>query len=318
MLEFKPVTLSLRDEYEKRREQCPVKSADYTFTNLWGWADKYGLSIAFTEHFAFIHQKFPYHCIWSPVGNWFNLEMDHFEKLLNSVYVPYSEEVPTMNIEDGSLHEKLCMHRVTDDLAQYIQQNYRKNVAIIEAKGQWEYIYSQKDLATLAGNRFHKKKNHVNSFYKSYECEFYPLTTQSGVKGSLDDLLELQNEWCKWHDCEHSPSLYAENDAVFRVIGNWEKLGNLFGGSFYIDNQMVAFAVGERLDDENVVVHFEKAKADYRGIYQAINHAFVNNCTEGYSFINREQDLDEEGIRKAKLSYNPVDFLKKSTLVFTM
>ena len=167
--------------------------------------------------------------------------------------------------------------------------NYDKEqVYIVEARGQWEYLYSRQELATLSGNRFHKKKNHVNGFYKSYNCEYYPLTTES------------------------------ENDVIFKVIGSWDKIGTLFGGSFYIDDKMAAFAVGEKLDDKNCVVHFEKAHSDYRGIYQAINHAFVNNCTEGFEFINREQDMDEEGIRKAKLSYNPVNYLKKSTLVFTL
>ena len=115
-----------------------------------------------------------------------------------------------------------------------------------------------------------------------------------------------------------STALYAENEAIFRVIGSWSAFGSLFGGSFYIDDKMVAFAVGEKLDDKTCVVHFEKAHSDYRGIYQAINHAFVNNCTEGFEIINREQDMDEEGIRKAKLTYNPINYLKKSTLVFTL
>lgn len=317
MLEFKPITLDLYDEYEKRRQACPVKSADYTFTNLWGWADKYGLTMAFTQNFAVIHQKFPYHCLWAPVGNWFNLDMETLHDFVHAVEIPYSEENPLM--ADAASHNgRLCMHRVTDDFAQYVAENYPGQVAVVEAKGQWEYLYSRQDLASLSGNRFHKKKNHVNGFYKSYPCEFYPLTVESGVKGSLEDVLDLQNEWCKWHDCENSASLYAENEAIFRVIGNWQRLGTLFGGSFYIDGKMVAFAVGERLDDESCVVHFEKAQTDYRGIYQAINHAFVNNCTEGFSVINREQDMDEEGIRKAKLSYNPIGYLKKSSLVFSI
>ena len=124
---------------------------------------------------------------------------------------------------------------------------YSGKVAVIEARGQWEYLYSRQELATLSGNRFHKKKNHVNGFYKSYACEYHPLTTEDGVKGSLEDVLELQNEWCKWHDCENSNSLYAENEAIFRVIGSWSAFGSLFGGSFYIDDKWSLLPLGKSL-----------------------------------------------------------------------
>lgn len=317
MFEFKPVTLNLFAEYEQRRKESPVKSADYTFTNLFGWADKYGLSVAFTDDFVIIHQKYPYHCLWAPVGNWDKLNAENLSELIHSVNIPSCHDNPLM-ASVSSCENRFCMHRVPDELAERIMGMYSGKVAVIEARGQWEYLYSRQELATLSGNRFHKKKNHVNGFYKSYACEYYPLTTEDGVKGSLEDVLELQNEWCKWHDCENSNSLYAENEAIFRVIGSWNAFGSLFGGSFYIDDKMVAFAVGEKLDDRTCVVHFEKAHSDYRGIYQAINHAFINNCTEGFEIINREQDMDEEGIRKAKLTYNPIDYLKKSTLVFTL
>ena len=318
MSKFQPITLNLRDQYLEKMKECPVKSADYTFTNLFGWADTYGLSMAFTEHFAFIHQQYPYQCLWAPVGDWKNINRENLSELLHSVNIPASQDNPLM-ASVSSTKDRVCMHRVPDAFVEYIMANYDKEqVYIVEARGQWEYLYSRQELATLSGNRFHKKKNHVNGFYKSYNCEYYPLTTESDVKGSLEDVLDLQNEWCKWHDCQNSSSLYAENDVIFKVIGSWDKIGILFGGSFYIDDKMAAFAVGEKLDDKNCVVHFEKAHSDYRGIYQAINHAFVNNCTEGFEFINREQDMDEEGIRKAKLSYNPVNYLKKSTLVFTL
>ena len=78
---------------------------------------------------------------------------------------------------------------------------------------------------------------------------------------------------------------------------------------------MVAFAIGEALDPETLVVHFEKVQPDYRGVYQAINNAFVVHAGQGFSVINREQDMGEEGLRQAKETYNPVGFLKKSRLV---
>lgn len=77
---------------------------------------------------------------------------------------------------------------------------------------------------------------------------------------------------------------------------------------------MVAYTVGEALDDETLVVHFEKGRGDYRGVYQAINQQFVQYEGARFRLVNREQDLDDEGLRKAKQSYYPVDYLRKATV----
>ena len=127
-------------------------------------------------------------------------------------------------------------------------------------------------------------------------------------------MLRLQEEWCKWRDCENSPSLQAENDAIFRVVGNWSRLPGLVGGALYVEDKIGAFAVGEKVGDM-MVVHFEKVQAELKGVYQAINQAFVSHSAGGVTLINREQDMDEPGLRQAKETYNPVGFLKKSRLV---
>lgn len=158
MFEFKPVTLNLFAEYEQKRKECPVKSADYTFTNLFGWADKYGLSVAFTDDFAVIHQKYPYHCLWAPVGNWDKLNAENLSELIHSVNIPSCHDNPLM--ASVSSHEnRFCMHRVPDELAERVMDMYSGKVAVIEARGQWEYLYSRQELATLSGNRFRKEKS---------------------------------------------------------------------------------------------------------------------------------------------------------------
>lgn len=320
-LKFLPVTLDLRDKYESIRQKSPIVSADYTFTNIWGWADIYGLSLAFLDDIAIIHQRKPYHCYWAPVGNWETLNFDFIKELPKredfQEEIPFIQEIPAP-CGHSSEQNKLCLHRVPDELAEKFIAHYGSQVERIEARGQWEYIYAQEDLALLAGRKYHKKKNHVMSFYKNYNKNIVPLHTQNNNShGCIESVLRLQEEWCQWNDCDHSPSLQAENDVIFRVVGNWNKLNNLFGCSLYVDNTMVAFAIAEELTKDTLVVHFEKAKTDYRGAYQAINHALVNHFGQGYTFINREQDMDEEGLRKAKSSYHPVNFLKKSTLVFS-
>ncbi len=297
--EYMPVTIGLRAEYEAFRARTPRRSADYTFTNVWGWADYYGLEVSFRPDLCWVRQSKPWPIYWTPIGDW--------------------------NAADWASHPEIrqgvTLHRAPDELAALLAGRLNPagaegpgRVRAEESREHWEYLYSREELATLRGNKFHKKKNHVNAFQKEYG-EDYRVLGAPDNPGGIDDLLALQEEWCRWRDCEHSPALMAENDVIFRVAGNWGRLGNLCGGSLYVNNVMVAFAVGEPLDEESLVVHFEKVQPDYRGVYQAINNAFVRHAGEGFSVVNREQDMGEEGLRQAKETYHPTGFLKKSRII---
>ena len=132
----------------------------------------------------------------------------------------------------------------------------------------------------------------------------------------VEDVLGLQDDWCQWHECEDSPSLRAENEAINRVLSHWELLDGLCGGSLYVDGQMVAFSVGEALDEKTLGVHYEKGLNGFRGVYQTINACFSREAGKGFELLNRAQDLDEEGLRQAKMTYLPTDFLRKYQVSF--
>ena len=172
-----------------------------------------------------------------------------------------------------------------------------------------KYLYTQEALSTLAGNKLHKKKNHVNGYMKTYGEDYRVLTGET-----MPQVLALQEDWCKWRECEKSASLLAESDVVCSVLRNWDVLPGLIGGALYAGDEMAAFAVGEPLDDQTIVVHFEKGRPEYRGVYQAINFCFAKYSAKNFVFINREQDAGEEGLRQAKESYSPSGYLKKNTI----
>ena len=165
--------------------------------------------------------------------------------------------------------------------------------------------------ATLPGNRYHKKRNHLRGFEKAYGIDYRPLDD-----AMVEDVLGLQDDWCQWHECEDSPSLRAENEAINRVLSHWELLDGLCGGSLYVDGQMVAFSVGEALDEKTLGVHYEKGLNGFRGVYQTINACFSREAGNGFELLNRAQDLDEEGLRQAKMTYLPTDFLRKYQVSF--
>jgi hypothetical protein len=127
----------------------------------------------------------------------------------------------------------------------------------------------------------------------------------------IEQALNMQEDWCTWRDCENDDTLVAENNAISRVLYGWRNLDGITGGALLVDQIIMAYTIAETMPDKSIIIHFEKACPDHKGSYQAINQIFLSNAPEGYTIVNREQDLGDEGLRKAKLSYHPVDYIKK-------
>ena len=104
----------------------------------------------------------------------------------------------------------------------------------------------------------------------------------------------------------------AESIATIRVLSDWEKLRGIMGGALRIDGKIVAYVIAEDLGDGTVIIHFEKGFYfdKYKGVYQGINQIFLKNSKE-FILVNREQDMGIEGLRQAKMTYNPTGFIKK-------
>jgi len=190
-------------------------------------------------------------------------------------------------------------------LADIWAKRLREHVRLEDQRSEWEYLYSHKAMASLSGNKMHKKKNLVNQFAKLYDYVYAPV-----CPNSIGVIREMQQEWCEWQGCEESPGLMAENIAIARVLDQWENLPGILGGSLSVGHKTIAYTVAEDLGNGVVVIHFEKGLDSYKGVYQAINQMFLAD-TPGFDIVNREQDMGFPGIRQAKESYNPVGFLKK-------
>jgi hypothetical protein len=285
MLAYEPVCLTRREEYLKRWALCPMKTSDYSFGNIWGWAEEYGLEWGFSATHVWIRQTKPEIVHWAPVGPW---------------RTPDWANCPVLA---GGME----LTRVPEELAMLWQTAMPGRVRTAEARDHWDYVYSVPELVELKGNRFHKKKNLLNQFLRAYRYDFSDLTPDC-VEATLD----MQRQWCTWRDCEDSGTLLAENRAITRVLQNWDRLGGgLFGGVLRVDGEVAAYTVAEALADDMLVIHFEKGRPEFKGVYQAVNQMFLATRGDGFAFVNREQDLGDEGLRKAKMSYNPVKFLKK-------
>jgi uncharacterized protein len=170
-----------------------------------------------------------------------------------------------------------------------------------------DYVYNTRELIELAGRRFHDKKNFRNRFEREYagRYEYRPLTPDL-IEGAVD----LTNRWCKEKCTLDSPSTFGETEATMCALRN---LGNLStrGSVVLMDGRVEALSLGEELNPDMVVVHVEKANADFSGLYQYISSEFLAREFPDYTFTNREQDLGEPNLRKSKQSYNPVRMVYK-------
>lgn len=172
-----------------------------------------------------------------------------------------------------------------------------------------DYIYSTKDLIDLAGRKFHGKRNHLAKFNRTYTYAYEDITPQN-----LSDCVQIAHEWCVTNGCNKENGLDKEGCALRKAFANYERLG-FIGGLIKIDGKPVAFTIGEEINPRVFLLHFEKALNGYDGLYAAINHEFAVRHLAGYQYVNREEDMGIEGLRKAKLSYNPAILLQKYSAV---
>ena len=170
-----------------------------------------------------------------------------------------------------------------------------------------EYVYAIDDLADLKGKKYQPKRNHINRFLSEYpDAVIRPLD-----ESTLPDARNLADRWYQRRTAEEDAGM--EMVALNRAFANWQALG-LEGLVLYVGDQVVAMAIGSFLGEDTVDVHFEKADLDYNGAYAVINRAFARHIREKYpqvKFLNREEDMGLEGLRKAKLSYYPHHMVEK-------
>jgi len=170
----------------------------------------------------------------------------------------------------------------------------------------FDYIYLAKDLIELKGRKFHTKKNHVNSFRKKYpNYRYVPLTAEM-----TEQCIAFMVEWCNERGCVKGDSIDCERNAILEAMHHFTVLG-FQGGAIFIDEKMVAFTFGEQNNDDTAVIHVEKGLMDYKGVYGVINQEFCAYYWSHMEYINREEDMGIEGLRKAKQSYHPIKMVEK-------
>lgn len=171
---------------------------------------------------------------------------------------------------------------------------------VFEDRDNFDYLYDRVALAELSGKAYHKKRNLVNAFINSYSYEQKTLT-----RHNVADALRVLDAW------REEKGIDGDYNAAREALELNHELG-MRGEVYYVDGKPAGYALGEMIAKARMfAVHFEKATGQYKGIYQFINQAFAQALPSYVRYVNREQDLGDDGLRQAKMTYRPVSFVRK-------
>jgi hypothetical protein len=182
----------------------------------------------------------------------------------------------------------------------------KRGIEFTEDRDNFDYLHYRKDLAQLPGKKYHKKKNHIKKFLQTYtDHEQKPLNTQT-----VPAAIEILDRWKKDSFLQNE-SESGDYSAAKEALELFDSLP-LRGTVYYVGGKPAAYCLGESIARGRMfAIHFEKAIYEYKGIYQFMNKAFAESLPGFFTLINREQDLGSEGLRQAKMTYRPCDFVRK-------
>jgi uncharacterized protein len=186
---------------------------------------------------------------------------------------------------------------------------------LVEQKKYHDYVYRTENLAQLPGNRHSKKRNLINQFSRSHVAKNRTVI-EPIAPGNVDECLEFLALWCEERDCDVNPEedLACERRAAENALRNIDRLG-FRGILLRIDHTVSAFGIASTLTREMGALHFEKAFAGIKGLYQYFDRECARSLFKGLTYINKESDMGVEGLAKAKKSYHPDMMVKSFDLV---
>lgn len=289
-LDFKQITLSdvgalrpyLRAQY---------RSCDYSVLGVFMWTDRFGYEYKTEDGVLFMRER-------SRHGG-------EYDYLLPTGEGSLCDRVRALREAVGA---GLTMSLVPEDALGELRQEF--SFTAVEEPDIADYMYKAEDLAYLAGKKYSKKRNLIHQFEKLYpDYTLEPITNENAHRIA---------ECCAhdWSDAGLSELAIYENDHTREVLEDFAAYG-CTGYALHVGGEIAAFCIGEVMGD-TLIVHIEKGKRKYKGAFQMINCLFAKTELErcGIQYINREDDVGDEGLRRAKQSYFPEYMLKKFRLEF--
>lgn len=284
MIDFCTPTLDDKDWINARIDETVSPSCEYTFGNIFAYTAKMELKVADYKGCLLtrcIYDDELMYCY--PMGN--GDKKAGIEAIINDA---------------RELGREFIIFGITREFADELEDNFPDRFKIVFDRGGSDYIYSCQDLITLAGKKYQPKRNHISFFKKNFNWSYERI-----CRDNIPDCIEMNRKWIELAPEERKQELNEEFDIIRLAFEHYEAL-DFVGGLIRIDGEVVAYTMGERMNDDTFCVHYEKAFSSYRGAYPMINREFCENELSSYKYVDREDDLDSDNLRKAKLSYYPV------------
>lgn len=296
-LSFQKIELEDKALISSYLEQKMCRSCDLVFPNIYLWSRKYPTKYAVVED-TLIFQGIGENGVPSitfPAGG-----EEQAHKALDVMFQWFLERQADFR-----------MHLVQEKEFELLDAWYPGRLQISYNRDIADYVYETEKLAGLGGKKLHGKRNHVNRFKENYPDWVYEPITEENV----EDCFQMALKWREEMQCEIDVEKRDEMCVTLNALRLMEEL-ELKGGLLRSEPQgeVIAFTVGEPLNEDTFVVHIEKAFAQIQGAYPMINQQFVLHEAQDYKYVNREEDTGSEGLRKAKLSYRPVFLVEKGVV----
>jgi len=292
MIHFKKIELTDKRDIDNCLFVNTYRACDFCFTNMYAWNTKFKTEFAIKNKTLFLR---------------FN-EIDGNTYYMLPIGTMPLENALKLIIEDaGNLNIPFLMKGVTGRMWADIEKAMPDTFDYTHDRNNDEYIYTSEKLITLKGKKLQSKRNHINRFKADNpDWEYFPITSQKEIA----ECLRMLNEW---EEDKDKCILRFDYIATKIMLDNFDQL-ELKGGAIKVNGKIVAFSIGERLTDDTFVVHVEKAFGEINGAYTIINQQFVENESSSFVYVNREEDMGLESLRKAKMSYQP-DILLQEGIV---
>jgi len=289
MIDFKQIEYSDRDTICQHLDGNTYRACDFSFSNLLAWEAKFETKYAIIENTLFLR----------------------FSETDNEFY--YMMPIGPMNIADAiKIIEKdalennipFQMKGISHDMWEIINNAIPNKYEYLHDRNNDEYIYLSEKLISLSGKKLQSKRNHINRFKADNpNWEYVTIKTAEDLK-ECKEMLDI------WTADKNDISMKYDYISASIMIDNFDYL-RLKGGAIKIDGKMIAFTIGAKLTEDCFVVHVEKAFGDINGAYTIINQQFIEHEASNFTYINREEDMGLESLRKAKKSYYPVILLEE-------
>ena len=293
-MNFKPLTIETKNIFDKYTKPYQYKTCEYSFINLFIWRIACNTEYCILDDALIIKKtdmgETP-HFI-APMG----YKKENLKNIINKLMDHAKEN-----------NFPFILKYIEDDFLNSLEELFKDNLEIENDRNKSDYIYESNKLISLSGKNLHGKKNHYNNFIKNNNYRI-----ESINKNNINKCIEISIKWCNDNKCDGY--LLYELKAIEELLLNEDKL-DIIGMVVYVDDELSAFTLGERINEEMAIIHVEKATADINGLYTFINKSFIENYFSDIPFINREEDLGVEGLRHAKLSYHPIRLESKYKVI---